>query len=121
MGPSTQAPNRFAQKNAQRPLLGRYCTRLGQAQTEEDKTAVLEDMRNTPEAQAVLEARISSPCALFSHALVLPESILVWDLQRDGLSVRSSLDESFSQELDKASKKRDRERDINRRTKRRFF
>ncbi|CAK9029685.1 U5 small nuclear ribonucleoprotein 200 kDa helicase (Activating signal cointegrator 1 complex subunit 3-like 1) (BRR2 homolog) (U5 snRNP-specific 200 kDa protein) (U5-200KD) [Durusdinium trenchii] len=32
-----------------------YCTRLGQAQTEEDKTAVLEDMRNTPEAQAVLE------------------------------------------------------------------
>ncbi|CAE7806857.1 Snrnp200 [Symbiodinium necroappetens] len=49
-----------------------YCTRLGQAQTEEDKTAVLEDMRNTPEAQAVLE------------------------------------------ELDKASKKRDREHDINR-------
>ena len=33
----------------------RYCTRLGQAQTEEDKTAVLEDMRNTPDAQAVLE------------------------------------------------------------------
>lgn len=32
-----------------------YCTRLGQAQTEEDKTAVLEDMRNTPDAQAVLE------------------------------------------------------------------
>lgn len=39
--------------------LSRYCTRLGQAQTEEDKTAVLEDMRNTPEAQAVLEARKS--------------------------------------------------------------
>jgi len=36
--------------------LCRYCTRLGQAQTEEDKTAVLEDMRNTPDAQAVLEA-----------------------------------------------------------------
>mmetsp|Transcript_57678 Transcript_57678/g.103593 ORF Transcript_57678/g.103593 Transcript_57678/m.103593 type:complete len:2173 (-) Transcript_57678:154-6672(-) len=48
-----------------------YCTRLGQAQSEEDKAAVLEDMRATPDAQAVLE------------------------------------------ELDKASKKRDRERDIN--------
>ncbi|CAJ1373140.1 unnamed protein product, partial [Effrenium voratum] len=32
-----------------------YCTRLGQAQTEEARTEVLEDMRNTPEAQAVLE------------------------------------------------------------------
>jgi len=32
-----------------------YCTRLGQAQTEEDKAAVLEDMRNTTDAQAVLE------------------------------------------------------------------
>eukprot|EP00429_Kryptoperidinium_foliaceum_P049989 CAMPEP_0176116146 /NCGR_PEP_ID=MMETSP0120_2-20121206/58331_1 /TAXON_ID=160619 /ORGANISM="Kryptoperidinium foliaceum, Strain CCMP 1326" /LENGTH=2173 /DNA_ID=CAMNT_0017450395 /DNA_START=42 /DNA_END=6563 /DNA_ORIENTATION=+ len=49
-----------------------YCTRLGQAQTEEDKTAVLEDMRQTPEAQPVLE------------------------------------------ELDRASKKRDRERDVTR-------
>merc|ERR1719356_500170 len=47
-----------------------YCTRLGQAQTEEEKAAVLEDMRNTPDAQPVLE------------------------------------------ELDRASKKRDRERDV---------
>jgi len=49
-----------------------YCTRLGQAQTDEEKAAVLEDMRATPEAIPVLE------------------------------------------ELDKASKKRDRERDVTR-------
>lgn len=49
-----------------------YCTRLGQAQTEEEKAAVLEDMRQTPDAQPVLE------------------------------------------ELDRASKKRDRERDVTR-------
>mmetsp|Transcript_75394 Transcript_75394/g.157134 ORF Transcript_75394/g.157134 Transcript_75394/m.157134 type:complete len:2169 (-) Transcript_75394:248-6754(-) len=49
-----------------------YCTRLGQAQTEEEKNAVLEDMKQTPEAQPVLE------------------------------------------ELDRASKKRDRERDVTR-------
>lgn len=49
-----------------------YCTRLGQAQTEEEKAAVLDDMRQTPDAIPVLE------------------------------------------ELEKASKKRDRERDINR-------
>ena len=46
-----QCPAIFTKLN-----LSRYCTRLGQAQTEEDKTAVLEDMRNTPDAQAVLEA-----------------------------------------------------------------
>lgn len=49
-----------------------YCTRLGQAQTEEEKAAVLDDMRQTPEAQPVLE------------------------------------------ELDRASKKRDREKDVTR-------
>jgi pre-mRNA-splicing helicase BRR2 len=49
-----------------------YCTRLGQAQTEEEKTAVLDDMRQTAEAQPVLE------------------------------------------ELDRASKKRDREKDVTR-------
>jgi len=49
-----------------------YCTRLGQAQTEEDKTAVLEDMRATPDAVPVLE------------------------------------------ELDRSSKKRDREKDVTR-------
>jgi len=49
-----------------------YCTRLGQAQTEEEKTAVLEDMRQTADAQPVLD------------------------------------------ELDRASKKRDRERDMTR-------
>jgi len=49
-----------------------YCTRLGQAQTEEEKNAVLEDMRQTPDAQPVLE------------------------------------------ELDRASKKKDRERDMTR-------
>jgi pre-mRNA-splicing helicase BRR2 len=32
-----------------------YCTRLGQAQTEEEKNAVLEDMKATPDAQPVLE------------------------------------------------------------------
>lgn len=49
-----------------------YCTRLGQAQTEDEKAAVLDDMRQTPDAQPVLE------------------------------------------ELDRASKKRDRERDVTR-------
>mmetsp|Transcript_16957 Transcript_16957/g.39591 ORF Transcript_16957/g.39591 Transcript_16957/m.39591 type:complete len:2174 (-) Transcript_16957:228-6749(-) len=49
-----------------------YLTRLGQAQTEEDKATVLDDMRQTPEAQPVLE------------------------------------------ELDRASKKRDREKDVTR-------
>merc|ERR1719382_1900228 len=32
-----------------------YCTRLGQAQTEEEKEAVMEDMRQTPDAMAVLD------------------------------------------------------------------
>merc|ERR1719272_2798116 len=32
-----------------------YCTRLGQAQTEEEKEEVLNDMRQTPDAQPVLE------------------------------------------------------------------
>ena len=54
--PGCHAGSLTCRKKNVNALSFRYCTRLGQAQTEEDKTAVLEDMRNTPEAQAVLEA-----------------------------------------------------------------